>query len=310
MTDKVLRFWMETKKKWEDIFSLRVPKPEDLLDLMDSWSHFRRITITLATAPAQIQGGDKFFLDAKSLLQEACKFFDVASENDLPLPGNLQAKLIEASTKALGKSALSTVMFKARIPEVVAKANQLKQERKEEEQQRVREEARIKQEKRKQKIDAQVEGDPFFSALNDIQKRIQDEITRIRTKNPNDDRLTHLNTVKDLMQSQIIETKRSCKEDHLKNMGRNQESLKSGCKDQMKGIIKTHLIDNKALEMSWREKIGRAILNAIIALSVQIKSISSNTPSSSLFFKFKTTSKENIEKIQGDIDTITPAAKR
>ncbi|KTD18523.1 hypothetical protein [Legionella israelensis] len=304
MTDKVLRHWMETKKKWEDIFSLRVPKPENLLDLMEKWSDFRRITITLATEPAQIKGGDKFYLDAQSFLQEACQFFGVQSYKDLPFPGNLPYKLIEASTKAQGKSTLSTEMFKADFPKAVKEAKNLKQQRKEEEKQREEETIRIREEQRKQEIHDKVEQDPFFLALNGIQGKINGEITRISLKNPNDDRITHLRHVEALMQSQISTTKQSCKEDFLSYRGKNQESLRSECKNQMKTIIKIHLMDNNALEMSWREKIGRAILNAIIALPVKIKSISSNTPSSNLFFKFKTTSKENIENIQDDIDKI------
>ncbi|VEG92140.1 hypothetical protein [Legionella spiritensis] len=304
MTREVLEKWLQTKKKWEDIFSLRVPRPEDLLDLMDDWSSFRQLSIGLFNGTAKIHGSDIFFLDAREFLQSACKFFDVPpEEKNLPLVRNLQEKLIEASTKVHGKSALSVIMFKDRFPKAVNEAIILKQQRREEE-------ARLRQEKRKQEINDQVEQDPFFTALRGIQEKIEGEINRINLKNPNDDRLTHLNKVHDLMQNQADTTKENCKNDHLNNRGSNQENIKSECKDEMTKIIKTHLIDNNALDMSWREKIGRAILNVIIALPVKLYSKYSNAYDSNLFFKFNTQSKTNIEQIQEDIENIDTTVKK
>ncbi|WP_454782195.1 hypothetical protein [Legionella sp. WA2022007384] len=311
---QILEPWLASKKQWEKIFSLQLPTPSELLELMDSWSSFRQKTIVLAETPEKIPGGEIFFLDARTFLQSACTFFKVASAQNLPVVMNLAKKLQEASKEPAGKSSISIEIFESDFPRIIKKAEELKEERKAE-QKRLDEEERLQikrlqEEQRIQKISEQVEKDPFFIAVQEIQDKIQREITRIGGKNSKDSRLGPLKGVNSSLQQQIKKAKEESKSAYLsKEPGTKQEEIKSNCKIEMAKIVKTDLMDNNALDLKFRTWVGRAILNLIIALPVKIYSKSKSIPENQLFFKLKTESQANVEKIQEDIDHLKPIVK-
>lgn len=299
----ILEPWLASKKKWENIFSLHVPKPADLLALMDDWSHFRQMTIGLAERTAKIPGSDKFFLDACSFIDTACRFFDVSEPKNLPLSSNLQIKLREAATKVtpVSQSLLTLEVFKDQFPKAIDAAQALKR-------QREKEERDAEQEQKVQQVSRRIQESPFFTSATTIQDRLQSEIERIKLKNPDDGRLIHLNKVKELIQGQIDAAKEECKQDYLsKNPGSQQEVIKSQCRDEMAKIVKTNLIDNNALDINFRTWLGRAILNAVIALPVKIYSSCKHIPENQLFFKLKTESQTIAVQIHKDITKLEPA---
>ncbi|MCW8409328.1 hypothetical protein OQJ13_10120 [Legionella sp. PATHC035] len=294
---QIMEPWLVSKKKWESIFSLHLPKPAELLELMESWSGFRQMTVGLLRGSAKIAGSDKFFLDAQAFLGKACTFFEVQSPEKLPLAMDLAEKLREASAKvttALSPSLLSVEIFKADFPKIITKAQDLKEEK-------VKQEEEREQKRKILRASDRVTKDPFFTAAATIQGRIEREIERIRGKNADDDRIVHLIRVKGLLESQINNAKEEYKKDYLsKHPGSKQQEIKSQCKAEMAEIV-THLMENKTLDIKFRTWLGRVILNLIIALPVKMYSKYAHVPADPIFFKLKTQAQTNIEEINEDI---------
>ncbi|STX81669.1 Uncharacterised protein [Legionella busanensis] len=118
-----------------------------------------------------------------------------------------------------------------------------------------------------------------------IEKVIELEIERIRTKQPNDKRIDILNsTLKKINKTRLYSEIQYANNPHaLKN-----------CHREIEKTIKTELLDNGKLESpSWKERFVQGLLNALMSFSFGRSSGVSNTGLS--FFKSKT--QENVEEI-------------
>lgn len=153
------------------------------------------------------------------------------------------------------------------------------------------------------------ERDKFY---NDIEKKVLlpllREIDRIAINNPQDIRIKPLTEVRNII-DQAIKTSQSGDPD-------NQVDLKERCRNTISSAIQEKLIDNKALDENWGVKIGKALLNAIIAIPVVIRSLVSEKKVGDSFYSFKKKTHDIVKDIKTDLDKghedndkVTPAPK-
>ncbi|WP_131782278.1 hypothetical protein [Legionella gresilensis] len=153
------------------------------------------------------------------------------------------------------------------------------------------------------------EKDHFFIELNIIARMIELEKERIQQKKDNvhtKNRIGPLEITLDTIKKKIKETREACQPSADPNNHVDSIKLKQACKRTIQNTIKTQLLDNSTLDLSWREKFVRKLLNIVVAISFGKYAAPESARSSTnpRFFKTQTQVHENMETIQNTLAKI------
>lgn len=314
----VLEKWMKDAKTWESVFSANMPEQATMRTLMEEWSNLRQVTNQLCDAPAAIHGGDLFCVQAREFRKKAFSFFNMSSEtgNDLPLQNTLAARLTQKTIQcAPDTPQLRLGLFKEDFPKLIErileqkKAERIAEQQREQarqaerKQEQEQEQERIREQEQLTRLTTEVDTDPFYTAITTtVLDPLNNEIERIKAKNPDDIRLAALNDIKNTVETTITGSKAERIPDG--NHPDKAITSKENCKTAIAQAIEGLVINNKTFDEHWSIKFGKILLNALIAIPVLIRSLVSDKTVSESFFSTKKQTYNKIERIKSGLDDL------